>query len=325
MCTAITYRTKDFYFGRTLDYDRNFGEEVTVTPRNFPLTFREKGTLAHHYAIIGMACVSGNDPLYFDAVNEKGLCMAGLNFPENAHYRKPVPGADNIASFEFIPWILCQCASVEEARILLTRVNVTEEAYSDELTPTDLHWILADRNQAVVIEPKKDGLKIYDNPVGILTNNPPFPQQLENLNQYMHLSAEEPENRFSKRLDLKPDSRGMGAVGLPGDLSSRSRFVRGAFTKWNSLSGDTEGESVGQFFHILETVSQTNGCCRLENGGCEKTMYTSCCNADKGIYYYTTYENRRITGISLFRENTEGDALIRYPLVREEDIRMENP
>lgn len=325
MCTAITFQTKDFYFGRTLDYEISFGEEVTVTPRNFPLTLREMGKLSHHYAIIGMACVAEKDPLYFDAVNEKGLCMAGLNFPGNAHYRKRVPGADNIASFELIPWILGQCSSVEEARIMLTRVNLTEEAYSDKLKPTDLHWLLADRSQAVVIEPMKEGLKVYDDPVGVLTNNPLFPQQLENLNQYMHLSAEEPENRFSTELNLQQDSRGMGAVGLPGDLSSRSRFVRAAFTKWNSLSGEREEESVGQFFHILDTVSQVNGCCRLGNGSCEKTMYTSCCNADKRIYYYTTYENRRITGISLEETDLEGEVLIRYPLARQEDIRMEKP
>ena len=115
MCTAITYQSNDFYFGRTLDYEHGYGEQVVITPRHFPLAFRKMGTLDRHYAIIGMACVAEGYPLYFDGINEKGLGMAGLNFVGNAHYRQPLSGRDNVAGFEFIPWILSQCASVKEA------------------------------------------------------------------------------------------------------------------------------------------------------------------------------------------------------------------
>ena len=114
----------------------------------------------------------------------------------------------------------------------------------------------------------------------------------------------------------------MGAMGLPGDLSSQSRFVRAAFTKLNSLCSDKE--SLSQFFHILETVSQTKGCCRLEDGSCEITQYTSCCNATRGIYYYTTYGNRRISAVDLHRENLDSDQLIQFPLVTREDVRFIN-
>mgnify|MGYP000956754899 CR=1 FL=1 len=117
MCTAATYKTADFYFGRTLDYEFSYGDEVTVTPRNYPLTFRHASAVSTHYAIIGMAHVAGDYPLYYDAFNEKGLCMAGLNFVGNASYQKPQEDHDNIAQFEFIPWILSQCASVKEARV----------------------------------------------------------------------------------------------------------------------------------------------------------------------------------------------------------------
>ena len=79
MCTAATYKTKGFYFGRTLDYEFSYGEEITVAPRNFPFEFRHTGICQSHYAIIGMAHVANNYPLYYDAMNEKGLCMAGLN------------------------------------------------------------------------------------------------------------------------------------------------------------------------------------------------------------------------------------------------------
>lgn len=324
MCTAVTYRTKDHYFGRTLDYDHSYGEEVTVTPRNFPLKFRHMGILERHYAIIGMACVAQGYPLFFDGVNEKGLAMAGLNFVGNASYGKPMEGKDNVAQFEFVPWVLAQCESVREARKKLEKLNLTEDAFSPELPPAQLHWLIADREEAITVESVREGLRIYDNAPGVLTNNPPFDEQLFQLNNFMHISPEPPENRFSHKLDLQPYSRGMGALGLPGDLSSQSRFVRGAFVKLNSLSGDSEAESVSQFFHILGSVEQPMGCCRLGEGRFERTIYTSCCNTDKGIYYYRTYESFRTVGVDLGREDPEGRLLIRYPLIRDGGILMQN-
>lgn len=324
MCTAITYETRDFYFGRTLDYDISYSEEVTVTPRNFPLPFRHREAIPQHHAIIGMAHVLDDYPLYFDAVNEKGLAMAGLNFPGYAHYGPAAAGKDNIASFELIPWVLSQCATVAQARLLLENLNLTETVFREDVPTTPLHWMIADHEEAITVEAVKEGLRVYNNPVGLLTNNPPFPQQLLQLNNFMHLSPEEPQNRFSEKLDLQPYSRGMGALGLPGDLSSQSRFVRAAFTKLNSRSGQAEGESVSQFFHILDTVSQTRGCCRLGEGRNEITLYTSCCNTDKGIYYYKTYDNHQITGVNMHREKLEDSFLIRYPLILGEQIRMQN-
>ena len=132
--------------------------------------------------------------------------------------------------------------------------------------------------------------QVYDDPVGVLTNNPPFPVQLFALNNYAGVSRKQPENPFAGTLKLDAYSRGMGAMGIPGDLSSQSRFVKAAFTKLSSVSGDSEKESVSQFFHILGSVDQQRGCCEVGDGKYEITIYTSCCNADKGIYYYTTYD-----------------------------------
>lgn len=324
MCTAVTLKTRHFYFGRTLDYEHSWGEEVTLTPRNFPLHFRHLGTIESHYAILGMARVAEGYPLYFDGFNERGLAMAGLNFVGNALYGKPLAGKDNVSQFEFIPWILAQCASVREARDLLNNLNLTDTAFSPELPPAQLHWIIADKDEAITVESVREGLRIYDNPVGVLTNNPTFDQQLFRLNDFMGLSPKAPENAFSRNLKLEPYSRGMGALGLPGDLSSQSRFIRASFVKENSQSGDGEAESVGQFFHILGSVEQVRGCCRVGDHQYEKTIYTSCCNTDKGIYYYTTYENRQITAVHLHRGALDSGVLARFPLVREEQIRDQN-
>lgn len=319
MCTAATYLTKDFYFGRTLDYDFSYAEEVTVTPRNFPFPFRDTAKMTNHYAMIGTAFVQ-DIPLYYDAVNEKGLCMAGLNFVGNACYNHPAADKINLAQFEFIPYILGSCASVDEAEALLANVNLTNRAYNDKLPVASLHWIIADKYRAITVENVKDGMKIYDNPAGVLTNNPPFDEQMFHLNNYMNLSPREPKNLFSDKLPLTAYSRGMGALGLPGDLSSQSRFVRVAFTKMNSVSGTSEEESVNQFFHILGSVEQQRGCCIVDDTQYEITVYTSCCNADKGIYYYTTYENHSITAVDMHAENLETNTLKRYALDRREKI-----
>jgi len=324
MCTAATYKTKDFYFGRTLDHDGSYSEEVTITPRNFPLPFRHGAMIESHYAIIGMAHVVEDYPLYFDAVNEKGLAMAGLNFVGYADYKDPGTPGDNVAHFEFIPWILAQCASVKEARERIGSLNLTNTPFSGELPPAQLHWIIADHHEAITVEAVKSGIRVYPNPAGILTNNPPFDQQMLHLTNYMHLSPRPPHNHFSGKLPLEAYSRGMGALGLPGDLSSQSRFVRAAFTKMNSVSGSTESESVSQFFHILGSVSQTRGCCELGPGIYETTLYTSCCNTDKGIYYYTTYGNRQITAVNMHKERLDDVFLIRCPLITGEQIRFQN-
>lgn len=324
MCTAATYKTKDFYFGRTLDYEFSYGNEITITPRNYEFNFKEKETIKNHYAIIGMAYVTENYPLYYDAINEKGLGIAGLNFVGNAHYNEKKEGKDNITQYEFIPWILSQCTTVEEAKKLIEKMNFLNKSFNAQLPLAQLHWIIADSKEAITVEAVMDGIKIYENPVGILTNNPPFDKQMFALNNYMHLSTKTPENTFAKNLNLEKYSRGMGAIGLPGDLSSQSRFVRASFVKMNSVSSSDEKESVSQFFHILNSVDQQRGCCELEDGKYEITIYTSCCNATRGIYYYTSYDNHQITAVDMHKENLDKKELIRYPLIEGEQIKFQN-
>jgi len=324
MCTAITYTTKDHYFGRNLDLEYSYFESVTVTPRNFPLPFRQTPDMKQHYAMIGMAHVKDGYPLYYDATNEKGLSMAGLNFPGNACYFPPAPDRDNISPFELIPWILGQCSSLNEVYPLLERIHLAAIPFSAQLPLSPLHWIISDENRSITVESVKDGLKIYDNPVGVLTNNPPFDFHMTNLNHYMSLSIDSPDNRFSSQIPLTPFSRGMGAIGLPGDLSSSSRFIKAAFTKLNSVSGSSESESISQFFHVLSGVAQQRGCVRMPDGTYEITIYSSCCNTCKGIYYYTTYENSQITAVDMNRENLDGDTLVSYALAQGQKIFLQN-
>jgi len=324
MCTAITYKTEDFYFGRNLDLERDYGEAVTVTPRNFPFKFRNGKTVNEHFAIIGMAAVFQNYPLYFDATNEKGLSIAGLNFPGNAVYYPKRADKINIAPFELIPYILGLCADMDEALEALSNLNLWNTSFSADLPLSPLHWIITDRDRCVTVESLEDGLKIYENPVGILTNNPPFDFHMHNLQGYMSLTANQPVNRFSEKLDLKPYSLGLGSFGLPGDLSSPSRFIKAAFTKMNSVASGDEASSISQFLHILSSVAQQRGLNRLSEGIYEYTLYSSCCNTDRGIYYYTTYENSCICAVDMHKTDLDSKKLSVFPLITSQQILTQN-
>ena len=323
MCTASNYITDDHYFGRNFDYEISYNERVTVTPRNYVFKFRKIDDIKTHYAIIGIAAGIDGYPLYYDACNEKGLAIAGLNFAGNAVYRQFEEGMVNITPFELIPYLLGKAASVAEARELLAEINLVDINFADELPLSPLHWMLSDGSDAIVVEPMADGLKVYDNPVGVMTNNPPFDKQLFYLNNYRGLSNKNPENSFG--VDLEEYSRGMGAIGLPGDLSSASRFAKVAFTRANSYSDSDEASSVSQFFHILGSVEQQNGCTFIDEPDLyEYTIYTSCYNTNKGVLYYRTYSNSQITAVDLNREDLDSDDLINYLLINEEQFNFIN-
>ena len=251
MCTAATYKTGDFYMGRTLDYERSYGDRVVITPRSYPFRFRCREDMPSHYAMIGMAAVMEDYPLYYEAFNEKGLGICGLNFVGNACYFPEQKGKDNITQYELIPWILGQCETVAQAKVLLKNINLVNIPFLPNLPLAQLHWIMADQDSCITVESQADGLHVYDNPVGVLTNNPPFPYQMFNLDQQ-------------------------------------------------------------------------RGLCQLKENEFEITLYTCCCNASKGIYYYTTYDNHQITAVDMHRENLDGNQLVAYLPITEQQIRYQN-
>ena len=324
MCTAISFMAKNHYFGRNLDLYYSYNERVTVTPRSFPLEFRMANGLKNHYAFIGMATVENGFPLYYEAMNEKGLAIAALNFPKNAHYYAPKKDKINIAPFELIPWVLGNFSSLDEVQQEVQRLNLVNINFSKELPLSPLHWMISDKTGSLVLEPMADGLKVFQNPIGVLTNNPPFDTQMLLLQQYSGLSPKNPEKFFIPNVKVNPYSLGMGAIGLPGDMSSPSRFVRAAFVKQNSVCETDEVTEVGQFFHILSSVEQQKGVTEVEEGVYEYTLYSSCLNTDTGVYYYTTYQNRSITAVDMKKEKLNQSFLITYALERQEKINYQN-
>lgn len=314
MCTGISFKANDHYFGRNLDLECSYYERVVITPRNFRFDMRHEQPLTTHYALIGMATVIQDYPLYYEATNEKGLSMAGLNFPQNADYKPYDEDKDNISPFEFIPWILGQCSTIDEVRNLLNNMNLVNTNFSEQLPLSPLHWIVSDSKESITVESVKEGLKIYDNPYGVLTNNPTFDYHLMNINNYMHLHEGPSTNQLSNNYTLDNYSLGLGAFGLPGDFSSASRFVRATYVKSKSVVKESEKENVNQFFHILRSVAMPLGCVLAKNGEYEYTRYSSCCNTDKQIYYYTTYYNSSITSIHMHDVDLDTNKLFIYDL-----------
>lgn len=287
MCTCILYGS---FFGRTLDLDRGLGEEVVILPGRYPIDLLYAKRVEEHPAIIGCALVKDGAPLWFDAVNEHGLGAAGLNFPDHAAYLPPRADKNNLASYELIPYILSKCKSVSDAVSVLEKCNITPDAVSPDLPPTPMHWMIADKERSIAVEPHSDGLRIYENSFGVLTNSPPFPVHRDNI---MHT----------------PPS----GERLPGDWSSESRFIRAFFAKKH-----TAGGGVNDYFHIMDTVAVPNGCSKKD----WHTVYTSSADLERGDYYFTTYEDRRIRKVSLSDAELDSDEIFRFSMRGEEDLEI---
>lgn len=313
MCTGIRYKN---YFGRNLDYEFSYGQEIIITPRNYKFNFKHTNNI-NNYAIIGAGIIQNNYPLYFDGINEKGLGIAGLNFVGNCVYYPLDDSKINIAQYEFIPYILTNFKDIDEVKNALKNINLDNEAISDKYPLAQLHWLIADKDKSIVVESTKNGLQVYDNDLNVLTNNPPFNMQVDNFNLY-NLSPEDLITPDTNKIDY---SRGTGTIGLPGDLSSKGRFVKVAYTNKYSL---TLKNDLSEAFHILHSVEQQYGCCKVKENEYEYTIYSSMCDLSNGVYYYTTYNNHQINGVDMKKEDLNSSSLITYPMLDSENINIQN-
>lgn len=306
MCTAIF---DDGLFGRTLDLECSYGENVVITPRGYKFKYLyEKDTGEN--SIIGVAHIENGVPLYYDGMNEMGLCMAGLNFPKYAVYLPHCEGKINIASFELIPYILKSCDTVSDAISVLKNINITNDFFSPTLSATPLHWMIADKSSAIVVESGANGLKIHKNPYGVMTNSPDFSYHKANLCNYMGISGETPENRICN-VDLEIYSRGLGGFGLPGDFSSASRFIRGVFLKNHTVKDDNK---INRMLHIMGNVSVPKGCVITDTGEAVYTVYTSIMDIKNCEYNFATYEGRQIKKISLFDYDLDSNDICKFTM-----------
>lgn len=305
MCTTIAIAGQQFCFGRNMDIAEDFGQQVLLVPERAPLPLRQETALDTHYAILGMARLQDGFPLFADAMNEHGLCMAGLNFPQFAHYPdgnswKPY----SIAPFEMIPWVLGQCRTLAEAKQLLAHTELAAIPFSGTMPLTPLHWHIADASGSLAAEPLMGGLQLTDNPAGVLTNSPPLSYQLAYLGQFRHLSPEENERKWC----VPACSKGLGNLGLPGDASSMSRFVRAAILR--EQADFRHDDVIRQCFHLLDAVSVIRGTIRLPEGGEYCTRYR-CCMEPQGMrYHYRKYADNACRTVQAAPSQMQGREIL---------------
>ncbi len=340
MCTAVSLKVKDKYlFGRNMDIDVPFGQSIVITPRNYQWDYKYQKPAIMKYAIIGMAFdfKVGNKPypMYAEATNEKGLSMAGLNFPGNAHYFEPnsIEGAFQLTPYEFIPYVLSNFSNANEVEAWIKNNNVilVNHPIVANIPLAPLHFIICDiGGDGLVIEQTKEGLKVFEDDLGVMTNNPTFDWHTQNLAFYQNLGVIQKQESNWSGIDIIPFGEGFASVGLPGDWTPPSRFVRTAFLKVCStpeIMQDLEA-GISQCFHILDNVAMVKGSIRIpqKDGSMHHdiTLYSSCTDMNDGVYYYKTYFNNQINVIDMHAEDLDSVNPIVYPFSTKQNYNFVN-
>lgn len=312
MCTCVFVKNKDSYFMRNLDYHLSYGERVIFIGRKFKLNFKREKSVNEHFSIIGTGTIIDGYPMFADAINEKGLAIAGLNFIGNATYYEYKESKVNITPYELPLYLLGTCASIKDVKEKLKEINLLNVEFSPKIPLASLHFMISDINESIVLESTKEGIKIYDNHFGVLTNNPEFNYHKNNVYNFMHLSINDPINNFDKNNDLIPISYGQGAIGIPGDYSSQSRFIKALFVK-NNILLDDENRLSEDIFYILDSVLMPKGLVKVGEEY-EYTRYSVCYNLNERIMCYKTYNNRSISSIEMDYLNKDLDKIIEFSL-----------
>ncbi len=314
MCTGVRFTSSDggMYFGRNLDWSVPYGQKVVITPRGYKYNSAFLGEMTMKAgAVIGMAIVAENTPLYFDCANESGLAIAGLNFPGYAKYAEAaVDGKTNVAAYEFPLWVVANFTTVEEVEKALKNTAIVAKPINDQYPVSELHWIIGDAKHSIVVEYTDKGMEIFHNDVDILTNQPGYGWHQENLRNYMNLFSQMPkEVRWGK---AKMTAFGSGSLmrGIPGDYYSPSRFVRVAYLNTHYPAKNTEEENVSRLFHTLTGVAMIDGAAAMADGAYEKTIYTGGYSAATKTYYYNTYEDPAIQKVAMGDYNLDSAELV---------------
>ena len=329
MCTALSITTNDnkVYFGRNMDLAYNFNQRVLIIPPNYQYKDRVSGKIVtNQEPIIGMGTVIDQHATFAEAMNSKGLAGAGLNFDGYAYFeQEPVEGKLNIAPYDLILWALSNYGTVEELKEAMKEVELVEIPINSKTPVAPLHWMFSDTSgTSIVVERTMGGLRVHDNPVGVMTNNPTFDWHLTNLNEYLYLTPEHHQKKVWSNQELIPLGIGSGTLGIPGDFASVSRFVRIAYIRANTPSIPSGDKAVSQFFNMLDYVKMVRSGVKTKDGTEDSTIYSSCMDLDQGIYYYKTYDNSRINGVDLRKESFENNDVISYPYLVEPDFNYLN-
>lgn len=323
-CSALAWVTTDgkHLWGRNFDFNRIAqGSQVTYLPKGLP--FYSKGTQIENnldeacrlnvkYAALGMgALVLQSTPTLFEGINEAGLMGGQLYYREFASYPDQVQeGTLPLQPAFAVTYLLTQCKSVDEVVEHLRHKVTLVNAPIFGNVPT-VHWMFSDpTGEAVVIEPDKDGLHIYRNSMGVLTNSPSYPWHCQNLLNYGNIRADDMDDLEINGTHLRQCFSGSGGLGLPGDCSSPSRFIRLSLLKKFGVKGRDETEGVAYAFRLFQSVAFPLGMVKVGDTGdltehdsnvseYDYTIYTAVMCAESRRFYWTTYRNPHIRYVDL--------------------------
>ncbi len=290
MCTALTLASPSFLFGRNLDLVGNFGERGLFVSPKYPLRFSSGEIMNEHPSMLGIGARGGDFPLFAEAISSAGLAVAGLNYPGLACFSPK----GQVAQYEFIAYVLAHYKKAEEAASAIKGMLINDHPFAPKMGPAPLHYLVSDAHSSFVIEQEKDGMHVYPNPYGILTNSPGFCIQKANLDGFSQLRNSYVKGPYA--------GLGYGAVGLPGDNSPLSRFVRLNFYKKHLVDFQTLDMELVAFFHLLSSVRVVEGSTLDENGQAEETIYSSCYEVEDMRLFVQTKDSLSVKEITFDKE-----------------------
>lgn len=329
MCTSIFTKTKDnkHLLARTMDFSFPLNPDIVYLPRDY--TWVSNADNVEHqakYGLLGAGRMLESTYLVTDGVNEHGLAIAELYLPQKAVYQKEIDEQKiNLAPHEFIIWALGNFKSISDIKQTLSKVNLLEVPAPLVNTVTPLHWILTDTTgNCMVIEPTGKMLHLKENPVGVMTNTPLLEWHIENLSNYLNVRPKQYEPNVYGNYTAKAFSQGTGTLGLPGGFTPPERFVRAAFFKENIDRATTEIEAVTNSIRILATVQIPKGIVVTTEEQEDYSQYVGMmCNESKS-YYFTDYNNTRISKVELTKELLERKNPKIFVTKKTEDIKKLN-
>ena len=342
-CTSIVLEAEDgaVVYGRTMEWGAfDLNSRVVIVPRGYVFQgHTPDGKPGHRWkARYGVVALDAIKKDYFtDGMNEKGLVVGVLFFPGFAEFQSYDPDQAHISvsNLELANFILTKFATVDEVREGLKKVKVVSVDEAAFGGPVPIHHTVIDKSgKAIVVQYIKGELNIFDNPLRVLTNSPPFDWHMTNLRNYLNLSAVAWPAKKIEELDFAPIGAGSGFLGLPGDYTPPSRFIRAvAYTQTARKTPDGD-ETIYEVFRILDNFNLPLGSAEGSDAGSEEllkgmrssTIWTSAADTKNLKYYYHTQNNRKVRMVDLkridFSPNKEG--LRRFPLDKQKSQEIED-
>jgi len=328
-CTGLMVEAKDktTVVARTLEFGIDIKSDIIFVPRSQSFTgvIPDGGngmSWENKYAYIGENFFG--QPYVVDGFNEQGLYVGLFYFPMFSEFEEVTDNnrASSIAQYQLPSWILGNCGTVEEVRMALASIVVGNVFLEEMNQVVPAHFLVVDRDgNAITIEYVSGKRQVYDNPVGVLTNAPPFGFMMTNLSQFVNLSAENAEPIAIDGFKINPTGQGSGMVGLPGDFTPPSRFVRAAYLSRSALPAENAAQAITQAINLINNITIVSGAIRgPESDGSvslDYTLWTTINDLDNGVLYFRTQDNTQVRKVEFSDFKLDGTQIMTIPMDQE--------